>query len=172
MRLDEEWRIVPDHPNYMVSDLGRVKWLNDTRNHKAGDISTGTRGGNYYRSVTLDNQLYTIHRLVMLAFVGRCPKDLVVNHKNGKKYDNRLSNLEYVTRKEDRHHAIRTGLLVPGIKKWHRVKLTESEIIAIRALCRFIKPHIVAQRFGIVGWMVYGIVNGKNGNYFKRERIE
>lgn len=50
-----------------------------------------------------------IHRLVMLAF----SKDEVkeqINHKDGNKQNNHIDNLEYVTNRENRIHAIETKL--------------------------------------------------------------
>jgi hypothetical protein len=47
---------------------------------------------------------YYIHRLVAEVFVGPIPKDYVVNHINHNKIDNRLENLELVTRKSNAIH--------------------------------------------------------------------
>lgn len=58
----------------------------------------------------------------MLTYVG--PSDLHVNHKNGNKLDNKLSNLEYVTHKENMRHAVRTWLNVP---KKYRSKTSGDE---------------------------------------------
>ena len=46
-----------------------------------------------------------IHRLVAIAFLG-LNEELVVNHKNGNKKDNCLTNLEWVTQKENAFHRI------------------------------------------------------------------
>lgn len=51
---------------------------------------------------------FSVHRLVMNEFVG--PSELEVNHKDGNKTNNALSNLEYVTGDENKHHAAVTGL--------------------------------------------------------------
>lgn len=50
-----------------------------------------------------------VHRLVMQAFVGDNP-GMDVNHKNGDKHDNRLSNLEWCSRKENMEHCSKNGL--------------------------------------------------------------
>jgi hypothetical protein len=50
-----------------------------------------------------------VHRLVAVAFHGAKP-GLHVNHKDGDKTNNRPENLEWVTIKENNHHAILSGL--------------------------------------------------------------
>lgn len=49
-----------------------------------------------------------VHHLVMEAFVGQRPVDMVVNHKDGDKQNNALENLEYITPTANSNHAIKT----------------------------------------------------------------
>lgn len=58
-----------------------------------------------------------VHDLITWAFIGPKPGDMVVNHKNGNTWDNRIDNLEYVTRSDNVSHAVATGLTIPGGEK-------------------------------------------------------
>lgn len=61
---------------------------------------------------------YYIHDLIAKAFIGLKPEHLVLNHKNGNTWDNRVENLEYVSQRENVKHACATGLTKPpGEKK-------------------------------------------------------
>lgn len=56
-----------------------------------------------------------IHRIVAETFIGPSPfPKATINHKNGKKSDNRPENLEWVSQSENIKHAWRTGLIATG----------------------------------------------------------
>lgn len=57
----------------------------------------------------VDHKTYYVHRLVANAFYGH--SELFVNHINGNKSDNHITNLEYVTNKDNLIHAGKTGIL-------------------------------------------------------------
>jgi len=118
----EQWKDVPGYEGmYEVSDEGRVRSL--YRIVKSSS-SRGVVFDKPYPSKMLreaDNRGYsivvlckggvpkpfTIHRLVMLAFVGPKPDGLQINHLNGRKDDNHVSNLEYCTLSENLLHRHR-----------------------------------------------------------------
>ena len=94
-----EWRQIKDFPNYSISDEGQI------RNDRTGTIRVLTYTEDGYAHVTIvkDGKTYSpsIHRLVLQTF---CPVDnpnLQVNHINKNRADNRLSNLEWVTKQEN-----------------------------------------------------------------------
>ncbi len=67
--------------------------------------------------VTIDGKSIskTVHRLVCAAFHG-APDGRQADHLNGVKADNRSSNLEWVTPKENTRRAIRAGLYRHTVK--------------------------------------------------------
>ena len=96
----EHWVRVKGHPNYEISNFGRV------RNRRTGRVLVPVlnRKGGYYR-VKLDGVRYYVHRLVLLSFFNMDGEGLDVNHIDGDKLNNHLTNLEWVTRKENIRHA-------------------------------------------------------------------
>ena len=116
---NETWRPVVGYEDwYSVSDHGRVKGRGRDWSHTATPryILKPSPDSKGYPMVTLCHPRSTrkTHRLVAAAFIGPCPPGLQVNHKNGVKADNRPSNLEYVTPKENIRHAIDVlGVIYP-----------------------------------------------------------
>jgi hypothetical protein len=85
----------------------------------------------------------SVHRLVAKAFFGEAGgRD--VNHVNGNKHDNRLVNLEYLSRGEYHRHAYRTGLREPVGKK-----LTDQQVHQIAALRGLATQAEIARQFGV-----------------------
>lgn len=84
---------------------------------KARPKGLGT-GRNEYCSVSIGPKRITgsrielsAHRLVAQTFIPNPKNKPQVNHKNGKKSDNRVVNLEWVTEKENIQHAKKNGLI-------------------------------------------------------------
>lgn len=97
------WRDIPGHAGYQVSDAGEVRSLPGAKRH--GKVLKPWVAANGYATVNLGTAArYMVHRLVALAFL---PGDASrqVNHINGAKLDNRLKNLEWVTCGENHRHA-------------------------------------------------------------------
>lgn len=96
--MEEEWKPVDEVPEYLVSNFGNIKG-------RRGALMTLTINDFGYRRASLyvnGKTLYRqAHRLVAQAFLPN-PEGLpLVNHIDGNKLNNHVSNLEWVTAKEN-----------------------------------------------------------------------
>lgn len=119
---NEEWsNVVGWEGLYQVSNLGRVKslskrivykdgrvYIHPSRIMKNQKISTGYRSVMFYGAS--GKKQYYVHRLVAETFIPN-PNNLGdVNHKDGCKTNNILSNLEWCSRSDNIKHAYKNGL--------------------------------------------------------------
>ena len=126
----ENWKPVKGYEGfYEVSDLGRVRrvdrMVNTGIKHSTQKLWRGRvlktrikRTGYFTVDLSKNNKVKTVsvHRLVAEAFLPKREGDTEVNHINLNKQDNRVSNLEWCTREENRDHAHRNGRFV-GLNK-------------------------------------------------------
>lgn len=142
--MTEEWRDIPDYEGlYQASNQGRIKRYHGGVWYEVKQ-TVSTKRGNYLR-VRLwkdgKGKDYRVHRLVWEVFNGPIPDGLHVNHINENVQDNRLTNLNLMTPKENnawgtgkerrasaRHKAVlqydQEGNLV---REWPSVKSIEEE---------------------------------------------
>ena len=99
-----EWKTITEASNYEVSTNGQV------RNRTTKKILKGRLSKNGYLQVSIKidaTQKFCnryIHRLVALHFIQNPNNKREVNHIDGNKENNTLSNLEWVTSSENQKH--------------------------------------------------------------------
>lgn len=83
-------------------------------NQKTGTVLTPNirKNGYYLMTIWEQNKCYKkyLHRILAEAFIPNPEHKRTVNHKDGNKLNNNLSNLEWATHSENISHAHRTGL--------------------------------------------------------------
>ena len=108
---------------YEVSDTGLV------RNSKGQIRSAKPNKNVQYLQIDLYKQNIRthkyIHRLVAETFIPNPNNLSEINHIDGNKQNNLVSNLEWVSKKENAEHAIRTGL------KTYKTRLSEEKFLQI-----------------------------------------
>lgn len=118
---------VPFASGYWVTRKGQVFSVRSGKFLKPKDNGRGYKT----LDLTVDGKVkrFYIHRIVLISFMGK-NDDKEVNHKNGQKDDNRLVNLEWVTREENMNHAF-GELDVHNGAKHYKTKITEEQFLEI-----------------------------------------
>lgn len=130
----EEWVLVKKNPLYLVSNLGRIK------NRINGNIRTMYLDKDKYVKCSVSTS--AVHRLVALAFIDNPDNKETVNHIDGNKQNNRKTNLEWSSRKENTNHAVMTGL-------WTNNYLIELTDITTKEVIKFMSMSKLGQYLDI-----------------------
>lgn len=97
--MTENWKVIEGHPNYMISDQGRII------NWKRGRVLKGTECNGYLR-VTLNRIKRYVHILVATSFIPNPENKPEVNHKDKDRKNNLVGNLEWNTFQENCEHGL------------------------------------------------------------------
>lgn len=130
--INEEWKDIKGFEGiYQISNYGRIKSLIRNKIRKL----TINRDG--YIVISLRKKFFQIHRLVLSTFY---PINLFMecNHIDGNKLNNKLDNLEWVTRSKNQLHAFKKGLQYR--------KLSTNDIIMIKNI--YSKGNITQKELG------------------------
>ncbi|MCV7358519.1 NUMOD4 motif-containing HNH endonuclease [Mycolicibacterium fluoranthenivorans] len=101
----EQWRVVPSHPEYEVSDRGRVRSATS-----GAPIPQHLKSQRGYPSVSVPRgKTPYVHAMVLEAFIGPRPSGAVTRHINDDPRDNRLENLTWGTHSENALDRVANG---------------------------------------------------------------
>ena len=117
--------------NYIVYTNGVVYNINTKKDLKQRVV-------NKYKVVTLfinkKRKDFKVHRLVAIYFLNNSEDKPFVNHIDGNKFNNNLSNLEWCTHRENINHAMLNKLIDFYGEKNPSSKLKEGDVLEIRRL--------------------------------------
>lgn len=173
--MQEIWKDVAGYKGlYQVSSFGNVKSIGRKSNHKSTIYLQlfHDRDNREYLFANLykntKSKKYPVHRLVAEAFIPNPENKPFVNHINGVKSDNTVSNLEWCTCQENNYHAYATGLN-KGYSHWNGITEKENPhsipIMQIDLNGNIINTYCSAKEASdLTGFSRRGISNCCNGN--------
>jgi hypothetical protein len=165
--IEERWVEVEGFPDYAVSDHGRIKRLTSRTCAKAGSIlKTPLRSKSHpYPSIDLcaggGKRTEMVHILVARAFLEPASfEGAEVNHKNGNKADPTYTNLEWTTSSGNSLHAYAAGLACAAGEANGQAKLTEAQVIQIRAASTGSRGEIacMARTYNVSGRAISDVI--------------
>ena len=175
-KLKELWKDIPGYDGkYQASTMGRIRSID----HKVRGIcyfnckefyrmvkGRVLKPGQYCKcghvSVVLGRGTNgkPVHQLIAITFIGTCPQNMEVLHKNGNPRDNRVENLSYGTRTENILDIYRQG----GV--WRKLSLDDVE--AIRSgICCGIKGVELAALYEVSSNTISRVKHGGSFSWLK-----
>ena len=93
--------------------------------------------------VNKQRQQFKLHRLVALHFLDNPQQLQEVNHKDGNKANNAVSNLEWASRESNMQHAVASGLhdMVSSLGKTYTVVSPAGERVTFKGLNKFARDN-------------------------------
>lgn len=132
--------------DYLLSSSGHIY---STKSNKFMTFSiTGAGYLAFRRLYQGKSKSHYVHRLVAKYFLPIFDSSLDVNHKDGDKYNNHISNLEMVTKSENTQHGYDNNLL-HSRDKHYNAKVTEDEARAIKYGFPGLTHRQVGEIFGL-----------------------
>lgn len=176
--MQEVWLPIQGYEGiYEVSNLGRVKRVKHFVFHKNNTkhllpekmLKPTKRNYNTYYSVGLwmnnIDKRFTVHRLMAIHFIPNPENKPHINHIDGNKDNNSLSNLEWVTRSENLKHAMSLGVMRNQFKAGYESKLCKLTPDDVRGIKKMRKEGKTLREigcvYGISGRHVSGIARGE-----------
>lgn len=149
-------RIIMDSRGKKLRLKGRnMKW------NKGAPANDGYITLTLFRRSSIPQKSIKCHIEVAKAFLENTQNKREVNHKDGNKSNNHVSNLEWSTRKENMKHAVDTGLIDTRGEKCGMAKLKDIEVISIRK--RFsdggVSKSELGRRYGVTPKAIEHIIN-------------
>jgi hypothetical protein len=133
----EEWKTTHENEKYEVSNLGQIRNKNTKRILKKSILPSS------YEIISLSansrQKSHLVHRLVAQAFILNSNNFPDVNHKDRNKRNNRVENLEWVTRSMNIKHSYETGTKRHKRAVWRRDSKHKGKKIIFNSITKAAK---------------------------------
>lgn len=168
----EIWKDIEGYEGYyQISNLDRVTSMDRTVNRSSCRGNMNIKGKllkkmintSGYKAIDLcvlgKRKAHRIHRLIATAFIPNPLNLPCVNHKDGNKLNNDISNLEWCTYSENSTHAHKTGLN-------KRAKLSKKDVEGIKMLSYSNSQKKVGEMYGVSATTVWRVLQGQSCKRF------
>lgn len=152
MEIIELWKKVPYVLHTEASNLGRIRRTNPETGKVAYPTGHYDKDGYLHIDVRKEDNKwrdFPVHRLVAMAWIPNPYNKSCVNHKNSKRDDNRVSNLEWVTPKENCLHSYLYGKAKKVKEVPRNTVLTDFQVSQIEKLRTIYTVHQISLLFNI-----------------------
>jgi hypothetical protein len=149
-----QWHVIPDWPDYEVSEWGDVRRLTPTHRHRAGMVLAPFYRRNGYAQIVLQanhrRRRFLVHRLVAMTFLEAQPSPAhEIAHINGNRAHNHFTNLRWVLHRENEDHKQQHGTRQRG-SRIGTARLNEEQVRVIKRELRAGKTQTeLAARFNV-----------------------
>lgn len=123
------------YPKYRISEYGDVSRIQVKKKSWRPHKTQTNKQGYLCIALCRDRKIkvFSVHRLVLFAFVGLPPEGLIACHNDGDHLNNHISNLRWDTPESNYRDRDRHGRTMIGEKN-KMAKLTEKDVLTMRDL--------------------------------------
>ena len=118
------WKTLKENNLYECNDLGEVRRIGKKKPLKGTKNKKGYLRVRFWHKELKRTKSYFVHRLVAIAFIPNPENKPHVNHKDGDKTNNAVTNLEWSDSSEQMYHAVKNNLLEPR----HFIKFNKKKL--------------------------------------------
>lgn len=160
--------------SYQISDQGRIftkRRLDGNRIIYGRELHPLITKDGYLKVRLTKNSVatgYYIHRLVAKQFIENPYNLPEVNHRDGNKFNNKVSNLEWCSKQDNMKHAAKHSLIQHGAAR-PSAKLTEEQVLEIYKLKGIMAAKEIGAYYGVSKNTINLILRGKKWSYLYKQ---
>lgn len=174
--LGAEVREIEKHKGYYVTEHGYIlscrplNGIGPNLSFQKARVMQKQKTPNGYEIVMLDRKSTSVHKIVLEAFKGKCPKGKMAGHKNSIRTDNCISNLYWATWAEQWEDKETAGTYQRG-ELVGTSKLDDNKVRCIRKMhIKYNKEYgatSLGKMFGVHVTTIIDVVNRETWGHVK-----